>query len=44
VSSSRGLGIEFGFGNALRGSVVRPDTETADCAIQAAKSRLAGGH
>ena len=25
-------------------SVVRPDAETADCAIQAAKSRLAGGH
>src|SRR4051812_23875986 len=24
--------------------VVRPDAETADCAIQAAKGRLAGGH
>jgi hypothetical protein len=24
--------------------VVRPDVETAGCAVQAAKSRLAGGH
>ena len=26
------------------GIVVRPDVETAGCAVQAAKSRLAGGH
>jgi hypothetical protein len=30
-------------GVAIR-SVVRPVVETADCAIQAAKGRLAGGH
>ncbi len=35
---------ETGMGKLMRSLVVRPVTETADCAIQAAKGKVPGGH